>query len=168
MFKNNSWINVYCTKGKRLYSLDCLFCFRLEVPSLGKFGPKTQSYQFTLKFCTCTNSNMQNFMVTRLIWIYRIMWKICGVHSFCFRPEKPFLGKSGQVSQNYQFKQKFGTKTNWICGIWWWCSFFSVFDNKYLSWAKWNCLFKVKLDTKTNSNMQSSMVVSIWSVLDWK
>ena len=29
-----------------------------------------------------------------------------------------------------------------------------------------NCLFKVKFDTKTNSNIQNSMVVSILSVLD--
>ena len=31
-----------------------------------------------------------------------------------------------------------------------------------------NCLFKVKLDTKTNLNMQNSLMVSILSVLDWK
>ena len=30
-----------------------LFCFQLEIPFfLGKFGPKTQNYQFKLKFCT--------------------------------------------------------------------------------------------------------------------
>ena len=29
-------------------------------------------------------------------------------------------------------------------------------------------MFKVKFDTKTNSNMQNSMMVSILSVLDWK
>ena len=50
-------------KSKRLQSLDCLFCFQLEIPFLGKFGPKTQNYQFKLKFCTQTNSNMQNSMV---------------------------------------------------------------------------------------------------------
>ena len=38
------------------------------------------------------------------------MKKICGVHFFCFRPEKPFLDKSGQKNQNCQLKQKFGTK----------------------------------------------------------
>ena len=31
-----------------------------------------------------------------------------------------------------------------------------------------NCLFKVKFDTKTNSNLQNSMVVYILSVLDCK
>ena len=40
MFKDNSWINAYHTKSKRLYSLDCLFCFQLEIPFLGKFGLK--------------------------------------------------------------------------------------------------------------------------------
>ena len=49
---------------------------------------------------------------TRLIWICRIMKKICGVYLFCFRPEKPFLGKSVQKNQNCQFELKFGTKTN--------------------------------------------------------
>ena len=29
-------------------------------------------------------------------------------------------------------------------------------------------MFKVKFDTKTNSNLQNSMVVYILSVLDWK
>ena len=30
----------------------CLFCFKLEIPFLGKFGPKTQNYEFKIKFCT--------------------------------------------------------------------------------------------------------------------
>ena len=34
------------------------------------------------------------------------------------------------------------------------------------SWSKNSKLFKVKFDTKTNSNMQNSMAVSILSVLD--
>ena len=63
-----------------------LFCFGNAFSD--KFGSKNQNCQFELKFCT------------RLIWICRIMWKINGVHFFCFRPEKPFLGKSGQKNQN--------------------------------------------------------------------
>ena len=48
---------------------------------------------------------------------------------------------------------------------------FSVFDHKYPSWTNLvqkfkNCLFKVKFHT--NSNMQSSMLVSILSVLNRK
>ena len=37
--------------------------FDLEIPFLGKFGPKSQNYQFQLKFGTYTNSNMQNSIV---------------------------------------------------------------------------------------------------------
>ena len=45
----------------------------------------------------------------------------------------------------------------------------SVFDQSFL--GKFgpkiqNCLFKVKFDTKTNLNVQNSMVVCILSVLD--
>ena len=38
------------------------------------------------------------------------MKKICGVHFFCFRPEEPFLDKSGQKNKNCQLKKKFGAK----------------------------------------------------------
>ena len=40
------------------------------------------------------------------------MKKTCVVHFFCFRSEKPFLGKSSQKNRNCQFKLTFGTKTN--------------------------------------------------------
>ena len=40
------------------------------------------------------------------------MQKICGVHFFCSRPEKPFRGKSSQKNQNCQFKLKFGSKAD--------------------------------------------------------
>ena len=39
------------------------FQFWLEISFLGKFGPKNQKFQLRLKFCTQTNSNMQNSMV---------------------------------------------------------------------------------------------------------
>ena len=89
---------------------------------------------------------------------------MCGVHFFCFRPEKPFLGKYGQKNQNYQFKLKFGTKTNLNMRnsmMMFTFSFLGKFGPKIQ-----NFLFKVKFDTKTNSNMQNSMVVSILSVLN--
>ena len=35
------------------------------------------------------------------------------VFAFCFQPEAPFLGKFGLENQNFQFKVKFGTDTNW-------------------------------------------------------
>ena len=44
---------------------------------------------------------------------------------------------------------------------------FSVFDHKYISWANLvQKLFKLKFDTKVNSNMQNSMMVSILSALE--
>ena len=61
-----------------------LFLFSTGNIFLGKFGPKNQNCQFELEFRT------------RLIWICTIMQKICGLYFFCFRPEKPFLDKSGQ------------------------------------------------------------------------
>ena len=40
-----------------------VFCLWLEIPFLGKLGPKNQNCQFKLKFSIWTNSNMQNWMV---------------------------------------------------------------------------------------------------------
>ena len=78
-------------------SLDGLFCFRLEIPFLGKRDRKTKNYQFRLKFCTKTNSNMQNSMV---------------IFTFSVSTGNTFLGKFGPKNENCQFKRKFGTKTN--------------------------------------------------------
>ena len=107
---------------------------------------------------------------TRLIWICRIICKICGVHFFCFKPEKPFLGKSGQKNKNCQFKLNLVPRLVWIIGIQW-CSslfrFLSINISFGQIWSKYSKLFViVKFDTNTNSNMQSSMAVSILSVLD--
>ena len=71
------------------------------------------------------------------------MWKVCSVHFFCFRPEKPFLGKSGQKNQNCQFELKFGTKTNLNKRNSMVMFTFSVFDHKYLSWTNLVQKFKV-------------------------
>ena len=62
---------------------------------------------------------------------------------FCFRPDKPFLGKSGKRKQNCQFKLKLCTKTNLnLCNSI--MAFtFSVFDHKYLSWANLVQKFKI-------------------------
>ena len=45
--------------------------------------------------------------------------------TFSVLDQKNFLGgKSGQKNQNFQFKLKFGIKTNLNNGIQWWCSIF--------------------------------------------
>ena len=132
--------------------MDCLFCFRLEIPFLGKigprlislgwnfvsrliqicripwscslflfmtgniflgkFGPKNQNCQFELKFRT------------RLIWICTIMQKICGLYFFCFRPEKPFLDKSGQKIKIASLSWNLVPRLIWISEIQSWSSIF--------------------------------------------
>ena len=52
MFKDNIWINVYYKKSNCLQFIDCLFCLQLEMAFSDKSGPKTQNYQFKMKFCT--------------------------------------------------------------------------------------------------------------------
>ena len=102
-FKNNSWIKVYYTKSKRLQSLDCLFCFQLKMPFLGKFGPKTQNYQFKLKFCTQTNSNMQISIVMFTFSVFDLKYL--------------FWENLVQKNQNCQSELKFRTRLIWICRI---------------------------------------------------
>ena len=115
------------------------FCFRTEIPFLGKFAPKNQNYQFELKFGTCTNLNMQNqwwyslfpFLTKNTffgkIWSKKSklsvgteIWYLDYAQFeyaqfngdagfFCFRPKITFLDKFGPRSQNCQFKLKFNT-----------------------------------------------------------
>ena len=68
------------------------FCFRLEVPFSGKFGPKCQNCQFKAKFASLirirnkSNSHMQN---SKVVFTY-----------FVFDRKRPFWGKFGRKSQN--------------------------------------------------------------------
>ena len=100
-----------------------LICFRLEIPFLGKFGPKNQICQFKLKFATYTNSNIQNSMgmctflgfdPKYLFWAYLVKKFIfvCsgknaefndGVLWICLRLEIPFLGTFSPNNENCQF-----------------------------------------------------------------
>ena len=71
------------------------FRFRLQIPFLGKFGPKNRNCQFILIFGTSTNSNILNSMI---------------VFNFsAFLLELPYLGKFGPTNQNCPFKLKFCT-----------------------------------------------------------
>ena len=98
-------------------------------------------YLFGQIWSSKSNCQFEQKFRTRINWICRIILKICGVHFFCFRLEKPFLGKSGQKSQNCQFKLKFGIKTNLnkrnLKMI------FFVFNHKYLSRANLVQKFKI-------------------------
>ena len=72
------------------------------------------------------NLNMQNYVENML----------CSL--FCFRPEKPFLDKSGQKNQTCQFKWKFGTKTNLNMQNPMMVFTFSVFGRKYFFEQIWS------------------------------
>ena len=128
------------------------------------FSVFDQKYIFVQIWSKKLKLSLELKCCTRLIRICRINEKMCGVRFFCFRPEKPFLGKSGQKNQNCRFKLKFGTKTNLNKLNSMMMFFFSVFDHKYLSWA--NLVRKCKIFC--SKWMVVSMVVSILSVLDWK
>ena len=107
-----------------------LFQFLTKNTFLCKFDWKNKNCQFEPK------------LRTRLIWICRIMQKICGVHFFCFRPEKPFWVNLVKKIKIVSFKLKFSTKTNLNkCNLMMFT--FSVFVHKYLSWA--NLVQKFKL-----------------------
>ena len=78
----------------------------------GRFGPKTKNCKIELKFCT------------NLIWICRIVLKICGVYFFCFSLEKIFSGKSAQKIKIASFSWNLVPRLIWICKFQWWCSLF--------------------------------------------
>ena len=133
---------------------DYLFCFQVEIPFLGKFGPKFKMISLSWNFgprliqicripwrCSLfllstgntflgifgpKNQNRQFELkfCARLIWICRIMQKICGVHFFCFGREKPFLGKSYKKIKIVSLSWFLVPRLIWICGIHWWCSLF--------------------------------------------
>ena len=77
------------------------FSFGVEIPFLGKFGPRNENCHFKLKFGTYTNLNIQNSMVMFIFFLF-----------VCFWLEIPFLGKFCPKSQYYQLKLKLGTYTN--------------------------------------------------------
>ena len=56
-------------------------CFRLEIPFLGKFGPKNQNCQFELKIVTKTNLNMKNSMVIFIFPVFDQKYPFLGICS---------------------------------------------------------------------------------------
>ena len=115
------------------------FLFLPENTFLGKFVPKSQNYQFKLKFGTQTNSKMQNStavftfsvfdqkcpFLPNLVLIVKMInlsWNLVPtlikipaqismvIFTFLFSHQKcPFLGKFGPKCQSCQFKVKFAS-----------------------------------------------------------
>ena len=73
-----------------------MLCFWLEIPFLGKFGPKYQTWQFRLEFGSYTKSNQQN--------------SVAMFTSFAFDPKYSFWQIWFKNSK--LFEVKFGTKPN--------------------------------------------------------
>ena len=116
---------------------------------LGKFGPKNQNCQFELKF---------GIVIVLLVFTLSILDQKNSSWA-------NFVQKTKIVSLSWNLVPKL-IRT---CRIQWWCSLFLYLTINILLekiWSKNLKLFKVKFDTKTTSNMQNQIVVSILSVLD--
>ena len=148
-----------------------LICFRLEIPFLGKFGPKNQNCQFRLKFGTEFMQNsirmftVLGFGPKYLFWAY-LMQKfkfVCsgkfatqiksniqnsmGVFFILLKLETPFLGKFGPKNENCQFQLKFDTQSN--SNMKNSMVMFTPFYGKFVS-KNQDCVLKLKFGTQTN------------------
>ena len=147
MFQNNNCSNAYYTKTKCLQSLVCLLCFSLEKHFSGKFGPKTQNYQFKLKFCAQTNSNIQNSIVIITFSVFD--WKYVFGQTWSKNSKWSVLVEiSHQTNVNMQ---------NYVENMWQ-----KLFGTK----ANLNMPNSMMMVTQTNSDMKNSTVVSFFSVID--
>ena len=135
--------------------------------------PYTACSVFDWKYPLCANlvqklniASLSLNLVIRLIQICRIpQW--CSY--FLFSTGNTFLGKIGSKNQNCQFELNVWTNFNMqnSGGVHFFC-FRPQISLSKLDPKIQNCLLKVNFDTKTKSNMQNSMVVSILYISDWK
>ena len=108
------------------------------------------------KFATKTNSNMQNSMVVFLASI--LGWK------------HPFWASLVQKIKIVSFSWNLIHSLTQIWKTQWWCSLFLFFNAthfycKFVS-KNQNCLLKLKFGIQTNLNMQNSMMMFFFFVLD--
>ena len=103
-----------------------LFCFWVEIPFLGKFGPKSQNSHFKLKFGTYTNSNIQNLMVMFNFFVFD--WKY------------PFWANLVQKVKIISWSWNLVARLIWICWIQWCCSLFSFLAGSALLGQIWSKL----------------------------
>ena len=133
------------------------FCFTPEKPFLGKSSPKNQNCQFRPKVGDKTNPNMQNLMM---------------MFTFSdFDYKYPSWANLVHIFKIVCSKWNLIQRLIWICKIQWWCLFY-VLDWKQLPFLdklgpkNQNCQFKLKIGTKTNSNMKKSMVIFTFSLFN--
>ena len=111
------------------------FCFRLEIPLLGKFGPKNQNCHFKLKIGTNNNSNMQSSVVMLTFSIFNMKY--------------PFWAYLAQKTKNVSLSWNFVPRPMQVCRIKWCLLFvFFVIDlSKFGPKKKKKCQFKLKFVT---------------------
>ena len=112
------------------------FCFRLEIPLLGKFGPKNQNCHFKLKIGTNTNSNMQSSVVMLTFSIFNMKY--------------PFWAYLVQKTKNVSLSWNFVPRPMQVCRIKWWCLFlffFCYWPEQIWFKKKKNCQFTLKFGT---------------------
>ena len=112
-----------------------VFCFRVEIPFLGKFGPKNQNYQFKLKFGTYTNSNMQNSMVMFILSVFD--WKY------------PFWANLVQKVKLICLSWNLVPRLIRIWWIQWWCSLFLFLIENMLFGQIWSRKLKSSVQGET-------------------
>ena len=98
----------------------------MEIPFLGKFGPKNQNSHFKLKFGTYTNSNMQNSMVMFILSVFD--WKY------------PFWANLVQKIKIISWSLNLVARLIRICWIQWCCSLFSFWTGSALLGQIWSKL----------------------------
>ena len=130
-----------------------IFPFPTGNTFFGKFGPKCQNFLFKPKFGTQTNSNMQNTMM--IFTLFASDWN------------SPFWTNLVQKIKILSLTWSLLLRLIRICRMQWWYLLFvfkpeTPFLGK-LDPINQNCQFKPKFGTKTNSNMQNSMVVFTFS-----
>ena len=128
----------------------------MEIPFLGKFGPKNQNYQFKPKFGTYTNSNMQNSMVMLTFPVFE--WKypfwanlvqIVNIYSFflfLIRNAGLFWENLVQNVKIVSLRLNLLASLIPICRIQSQCSLFSFsIRNAFFFWQMWSKMSKLSV-----------------------
>ena len=134
---------------------------------------------FTFSILEWKNSFRANFvlnivslsgsLVPKPVRICTVYWR-CSV--FLFQTENTILDKfSHEKVKIVSLSQTLVSKLPWTCRIQWWCSLFlkreTPFSGKFGP-KKRKGHFQLEFSSKNYSNMQNSMVVFTFSVLEWK
>ena len=129
------------------------------MPFLEKFGPKNPNCQFKLKFGTKTDPNMENSIVTftfsvldlkytfwtnlvQKVKVVSLSWNLVPTLIRTRRTRwwwSFFLFLTQHALFSFEFKMKFGTKTNFkLCKTQWWLSLFLFSAQANVNYHFWS------------------------------